>query len=154
MKNSLSRPEKLSVKRFALSIYSNCQMRKCPPCKIVRSKWKTNLSKYRKPVICRAVMVAHNGCVYETFGISKRFPIKLQLLLIRAVPLDKPLSAKCFIHVVGCWCSVFPVIFLSICYFVSVCRALGQTQLFCKLWLAFRLVRFANVLDYEAWAIQ
>ena len=42
----------------------------------------------------------HNGCVYETFGISKRFPIKLQLLLIRAVPLDKPLTAKCFIHVV------------------------------------------------------
>ena len=26
------------------------------------------------------------------------------------------------------WCSVFPVIFLSICYFVSVCRALGQTH--------------------------
>ena len=74
------------------------------------------------------LIMTHNGCVYETFGISKRFPIKLQLLLIRAVPLDKPLSAKCFIHVVGCWCSVFPVIFLSICYFVSVCRALGQTH--------------------------
>ncbi len=39
-----------------------------------------------------------NGCVYETFGISKRFPFKLQLLLIRAVPLDKPLTDKCFIH--------------------------------------------------------
>ena len=39
-----------------------------------------------------------NGCVYETFGISKRFPIKLQLLLIRAKTLDKPLTAKCFIH--------------------------------------------------------
>ena len=39
-----------------------------------------------------------NGCVYETFGISKRLPIKLQLLLIRAETLDKPLTAKCFIH--------------------------------------------------------
>jgi len=35
-----------------------------------------------------------------------RFPVKfkLQLLLIRAETLDKPLTAKCFIHVVGCWC--------------------------------------------------
>ena len=44
--------------------------------------------------------VTANGCVYETFGISKRFPVKLQLLLIRAETLDKPLIAKCFIHVV------------------------------------------------------
>jgi len=72
--------------------------------------------------------LAYNGCVYETFGISKRKSIKLQLLLIRAETLDKPLTAKCFIHVVVHWCSVFPVIFLSICYFVSVCRALGQTH--------------------------
>jgi hypothetical protein len=42
--------------------------------------------------------LAPNGCVYETFGISKRFPIKLQLLLIQAKTLDKPLTAKCFIH--------------------------------------------------------
>ena len=42
--------------------------------------------------------IAANGYVYETFGISKRFPIKLQLLLIRAETLDKPLTAKCFIH--------------------------------------------------------
>ena len=43
-------------------------------------------------------MVKGNGYVYETFGISKRFAIKLQLLLIRAKTLDKPLIAKCFIH--------------------------------------------------------
>ena len=43
-----------------------------------------------------------SGCVYETFGISKRFPVKLQLLLIRAETLDKPLTAKCFIHDVVC----------------------------------------------------
>ncbi len=39
-----------------------------------------------------------NGYVYETFGISKRFPFKLQQLLIRAETLAKPLTAKCFIH--------------------------------------------------------
>ena len=40
----------------------------------------------------------HNGQVYETFGISKRFPIKsLQCLL--NVPASKlALSAKCFIY--------------------------------------------------------
>ena len=42
-----------------------------------------------------------NGYVYETFGISKLFPIKLQVLLIRAKTLDNPLTAKCFIYDVG-----------------------------------------------------
>ena len=42
--------------------------------------------------------ITHNGYVYETFGISKQFPIKLQLLLIRAGTLDNPLTAKCFIY--------------------------------------------------------
>jgi hypothetical protein len=31
---------------------------------------------------------------------SEHVPIKLKLLLIRAETLDKPLTAKCFIHVV------------------------------------------------------
>src|SRR5574344_360802 len=91
MKNSLSRPEKLSVKRFALSIYSNCQMRKCPPCKIVRSKWKTNLSKYRKPVICRAVMVAHNGRNYMQLPTAGCFPVEPQR---RCCGLHSLLSAQ------------------------------------------------------------
>jgi hypothetical protein len=39
-----------------------------------------------------------NGYVYETFGISKHFPVKLQVLLIRAETLDNPLTAKCFIY--------------------------------------------------------
>ena len=73
--------------------------------------------------------VGYNGCVYETFGISKRFPIKLQLLLIRAETLDKPLTAKCFIYVVVHWCSVFPVIFLSICYAFLSAHGLGQAHL-------------------------
>jgi len=42
--------------------------------------------------------LAHNGYVYETFGISKHFPVKLQVLLIRAEKLDNPLTAKCFIY--------------------------------------------------------
>jgi hypothetical protein len=32
---------------------------------------------------------------------SEHVPIKLKLLLIRAETLDKPLTAKCFIHVVS-----------------------------------------------------
>jgi hypothetical protein len=39
-----------------------------------------------------------NGYVYETFGISKYFPVKLQVTLIRAETLDNPLTAKCFIY--------------------------------------------------------
>ena len=35
---------------------------------------------------------------YETFGISKLFPIKLQVVLIRAKTLDNSLTAKCFIY--------------------------------------------------------
>jgi hypothetical protein len=42
--------------------------------------------------------LAANGYVYETFGISKHFPVKLQLLLIRAETFDNALTAKCFIY--------------------------------------------------------
>jgi hypothetical protein len=72
-----------------------------------------------------------NGCVYETFGISKRFPIKLQLLLIRAVLLDKPLTAKCFIHVVSR--SVF--IFLSFLS-ISFCSIMSFTKHFTILYVS------------------
>jgi len=74
------------------------------------------------------LIINGNGYVYETFGISKQFPIKLQLRLIRAEMLDKLLTAKCFIHVVSRSVFFSPVIFLSICYYVSVCCALGQTH--------------------------
>jgi hypothetical protein len=47
-------------------------------------------------------MLAPNGYVYETFGISKHFPVKLQVPLIRAETLDNPLTAKCFIYDVVC----------------------------------------------------
>ena len=42
--------------------------------------------------------LAYNGYVYETFGISKHFPVKLQVPLIRAETLDNQLTAKCFIY--------------------------------------------------------
>lgn len=48
--------------------------------------------------------MAHNGRVYETFGISKHFPVKLQQLLIRAETFNNSLAAKCFIYDVGCSC--------------------------------------------------
>lgn len=44
-----------------------------------------------------------NGYVYETFGISKHFTVKLQVLLIRTETLDNPLTAKCFICDVSRW---------------------------------------------------
>ena len=53
-----------------------------------------------------------NGYVYETFGISKYFPFKLQVLLIRVEALDNPLTAKCFIYDVG--------ISLFILYYIPV----------------------------------
>jgi len=37
------------------------------------------------------------GYVYETFGISKHFSVKLQLFLIRAEMLDNPLARQFFI---------------------------------------------------------
>ena len=48
------------------------------------------------------ITIGPNEHVYETFGISKHFPVKLQLLLIRAEMFDNPLTAKCFIYDVGC----------------------------------------------------
>jgi hypothetical protein len=71
----------------------------------------------------------HNGYVYETFGISKHFPVKLQALLIRAEMFDNPLTAKCFIYDVTAWCSFIYVIFSFNLLLFSVCRALGQTHL-------------------------
>lgn len=47
--------------------------------------------------------MTHNGYVYETFGISKHFPVKLQALLIVAETLNNPLTAKCFIYDVMHW---------------------------------------------------
>ena len=83
---------------------------------------------------CVVRSLAYNGCVYETFGISKRFPIKLQLLLIRAVPLDKPLYAKCFIHVVGVSLFIFLVNFLSFLLHRFCLPCVGVGKLFCRFW--------------------
>ena len=66
-----------------------------------------------------------NGWVYETFSISKHFPVKLQVLLIRAEMLDNPLTAKCFIYDVVRW----PLLFL--CLFASLlmhCRSIRVSE--------------------------
>ena len=62
---------------------------------------------------CLFFRLACNGYVYETFGISKHFPVKLQVLLIRAEMLDNPLTAKCFIYDVVC-CPSFILFCLSV----------------------------------------
>ncbi|WP_221403282.1 hypothetical protein, partial [Cloacibacterium normanense] len=46
----------------------------------------------------RSKRVTANGYVYETFGTSKHFPVKLQALLTRVEMLDNALTAKCFIY--------------------------------------------------------
>jgi hypothetical protein len=39
----------------------------------------------------------HHACVYETFGISKYFPVKLQEFWIRAETIGNPLTPQCFL---------------------------------------------------------
>jgi hypothetical protein len=51
-------------------------------------------------IVSSFIFIDYNGYVYETFGISKHFPVKLQVLLIRAETLDNPLTAKCFIGII------------------------------------------------------
>jgi hypothetical protein len=46
----------------------------------------------------KGVFRQSDGYVYETFGISKHFPVNIQQNLIRAETPDKPLTAKCFIY--------------------------------------------------------
>ena len=43
-----------------------------------------------------------DGYVYETFGISKHFPVKLQAPLIQAETLGN-LTTKCFIYDITSW---------------------------------------------------
>lgn len=54
--------------------------------------------------------LAANGYVYEMFGISKHFLVKLQVPLIRAEILDNSLTAKCFIYDVASSYFLFPLI--------------------------------------------
>src|SRR5690554_1015542 len=72
-------------------------------------------------------LLAHNGYVYETFGISKHFPVKLQLLLIRAGTFDNKLTAKCFIYDVGI--SLFIHLLLLLNQFYKFLKDDSQLQL-------------------------
>lgn len=56
--------------------------------------------------------VSPNGYVYETFGTSKHFPVKLQALLTRVEMLDNALTAKCFIYDVVRSAFIFFIILL------------------------------------------
>ena len=67
------------------------------------------------------VTLATNGYVYETFGISKHFPVKLQVLLIRAKTLDNPLTAKCFIYDV---CAQYGHLISKISHYSRGCKSL------------------------------
>jgi hypothetical protein len=98
----------------------------------------------------------HNGWVYETFGISKRFPINPLLCLLNVLPLKLALSAKCFIYRVRCWAlfifsqlrSLYALIFVLSGSAIFLCVWAGI--LFGKFWFALWLVQLANVYDCEA----
>jgi len=66
-----------------------------------------------------------NGWVYETFGISKRFPIKPLRCLLNVPPLKLALSAKCFIYRVTNWPLL---IFNQLAINFAGPRAFGQTH--------------------------
>ena len=66
-----------------------------------------------------------NGWVYETFGISKRFPINPLQCSLNVLPLKSALSAKCFIYRVTNW-PLF--IFNQLAINFAVSRAFGQTH--------------------------
>jgi|GEM_PF-2764063 len=70
--------------------------------------------------------ITHNGCVYETFGISKHCPIKLQVLLIRAETLDNTLTAKCFIYDVSI--SVVIVILFLFSFQIYIFRPINSPR--------------------------
>ena len=70
-----------------------------------------------------------NGYVYETFGISKRFLVNLQLLIIQAETLDNLLTAKCFIYDVVRWPLLFLNLSVSILAYCLLVRALERDGL-------------------------
>ena len=78
------------------------------------SKWFTFLSFFSRllVVVGSSVTLAANGYVYETFGTSKHFPVKLQALLTRVEMLDNALTAKCFIYDVVRSAFIFFIILL------------------------------------------
>ena len=78
----------------------------------------------------------HNGYVYETFGISKHLPFKLQLLLIRVEAFDNPLTAKCFIYDVVCRLS-------SHCHFNLICIEFSGKNNF-SITLAIQVIQFED----------
>ena len=86
-----------------------------------------------------------------SFGDSKNKPVKPLHRLLDVKPLKLALYAKCTIHDVTAWCSLYSVIFLSICYYFPSAVCWGRQALW--LVLVVRLAFFerpANVLDYEA----
>ena len=72
--------------------------------------------------ITYATSCRNNGYVYETFGISKHFPVKPLQSLLNVTPLKLALSAKCFIYDVTTRTSFS---FLSV--------SVGKGILFCNL---------------------
>lgn len=76
--------------------------------------------------------LAYNGWVYETFGISKRFPIRPLQCLLYVPHLKLALSAKCFIYrVTGRYSSFFQ--YLGLISIVSVSIIFPKNFLICTI---------------------
>ncbi len=105
-------------------------------------------------LVLQIVLRVTNGYVYETFGISKHFPVKLQVPLTRAMLLDNPLTATCFIYDVVHWRSLSSVILTLKFAALSCLLCVGTDTLFDKFWSCVWLFeRLGNVCGCEAWAI-
>src|SRR5690554_1704466 len=79
------------------------------------SGWESRKTRFANQLYVLGIQgLDYNGYVYETFGISKHFPVKLQVPLIRAEMLDNPLTAKCFIY------DVVRSAFLSIIHWFAI----------------------------------
>jgi len=107
-------------------------------------RWLECRKKPNVPFAGRLFTLSDNGYVYETFGISKHCPVKLQLLLIRAETLDKPLTAKCFIYDVVC-CPSFILFCLSFIYYLFLSCVGLEALLQFLVWLCV-FGKTANVL--------
>jgi len=91
--------------------------------------------------------------VFKTFGITKHFPIKLQLLLIRAVPLEYLLHRQLTIPPVMHWRFLSVRVFESNCTFtlnLAILSFLSGTVVRWRV-LIFSLKRGRKILKFFFW---
>ena len=76
MKNSLSRPEKLSASVLLFSINSNCQTRNCPPRKTVRPKLSQNSQSPEKLSFAGLLWLPTTDGTICSWGFAGCYPVE------------------------------------------------------------------------------